>query len=90
MTEIKGLHSSPRRTVLALPAPTDTVTPLTSPRKKTDTLRERENVTVAQLLSRFMNLIALSTLPVEEGATKEVAAAQVFEIEIESSALVSS
>ncbi|KUJ07084.1 uncharacterized protein LY89DRAFT_691891 [Mollisia scopiformis] len=54
----------------------------------TSGLIDRENATIAELLTRFLNLVKLAASPVEEGATKEVAAAQAFEMECESSALV--
>jgi len=65
-------------------------TPLPSPSKTAPTnyLKERESGTIVELLTRFKNLIDLAAKPVEEGATKEVAAAQAFEMECESSALV--
>jgi hypothetical protein len=56
----------------------------------TNTLEDREERAVASLLTRFKNLVSLAASPVEDGATKEVAAAQTFQMEIESTALVSS
>jgi hypothetical protein len=54
-----------------------------------DSLRDREERAVAALLTRFKNLVTLAAMPVEEGATKELAASQAFQMEVESSALVS-
>jgi hypothetical protein len=50
---------------------------------------DREERAVAALLTRFKNLVSLAAQPVDDGATKEVAAAQAFQMEVESSALVS-
>lgn len=50
---------------------------------------DREERTVAELLTRFKNLVTLACSPREMGAIKEVAAAQALQIEVESTALVS-
>jgi hypothetical protein len=96
MREIDGTEPAPRRKtlpltkLLVLPAGSKEITtPLQSPRKPTDSVQERESATIVELLQRFKTLIDLAAKPVEEGATKEVAAAQAFEMEYESSALVS-
>lgn len=54
----------------------------------TDSIKDREERAVAALLTRFRNLVTIAAMPVEEGATKELAAAQAFQMEVESSALV--
>lgn len=51
---------------------------------------DRKERAVADLLTRFKNLVSLAASPVEDGATKEVAAAQGFVMEVESTALVMS
>jgi uncharacterized protein YutE (UPF0331/DUF86 family) len=56
---------------------------------KAERIIDREERAVAALLTRFRNLVALAAQPVDDGATKEVAAAQAFQMEVESSALVS-
>ena len=55
---------------------------------KAESLIDREERAVAALLTRFKNLISLAAAPTEDGATKEVAATQAFQMEVESSALV--
>lgn len=54
-----------------------------------NTYSDREERAVAALLTRFKALVTLAAEPVREGATKEVAAAQALQMEVESSALVS-
>jgi hypothetical protein len=54
-----------------------------------DTIQDRQQRAVAQLLSRFKNLVDIAATPAEDGATKEIAAANAFCMEVESSALVS-
>jgi hypothetical protein len=53
-----------------------------------ETIQDRQQRGVAALLTRFKYLIDLAATPVEDGATKEVAAANAFRMEVESSALV--
>ncbi len=53
-----------------------------------DTLLDREERSVAELLTRFKNLVLLAAQPVQDAATKEVAASQALQMEIETSALV--
>ncbi len=53
-------------------------------------LKDRKERAVAELLTRFKNLVTLAAMPNEEGATKEVAAGQVLQMEVESAALVCS
>ncbi|RKF58118.1 hypothetical protein OnM2_069014 [Erysiphe neolycopersici] len=48
----------------------------------------RKERLVAELLTRFKNLITLACSPTEKGASKEVAAAQAFQMEVESTALL--
>ncbi|POS86038.1 hypothetical protein EPUL_000950, partial [Erysiphe pulchra] len=48
----------------------------------------RKERLVAELLTRFKNLATLACSPTEKGASKEVAAAQEFQMEVESTALV--
>ena len=55
---------------------------------KAERIIDREERAVAALLTRFKNLVSLAAQPVDDGATKEVAAAQAFQMEVESSALV--
>ncbi|KAF8848630.1 hypothetical protein BDZ45DRAFT_681111 [Acephala macrosclerotiorum] len=62
--------------------------PRTPGQPKTNTLRDREGNAVAEMLKRFHNLVTLAATPVEDGATKEVAAAQAFQMNAESDALV--
>jgi hypothetical protein len=57
-------------------------------KSKTEQLIDREERAVASLLTRFRNLIALAAAPVSEEATKEVAASQTFQMEVEGQALV--
>lgn len=54
----------------------------------TRNLIDREERAVASLLTRFKNLVALSVSPIAEHATKELAASQTFQMEVESAALV--
>ena len=54
-----------------------------------DTIQDRQQRAVAQLLSRFKYLVDIAATPAEDGATKEIAAANAFRMEVESSALVS-
>jgi hypothetical protein len=58
--------------------------------QSSNSLLDREERAVAALLTRFKNLITLATMPASELATKEAAAAQAFQMEVESNALVSS
>ncbi|TQS35002.1 hypothetical protein Golomagni_04591 [Golovinomyces magnicellulatus] len=51
-------------------------------------LIDRKERLVAELLTRFKNLVILACSPSEGGAGKEVAAAQAFHMEVESTALV--
>ena len=53
-----------------------------------ETIQDRQQRGVAALLTRFKYLIDLAATPVEDGATKEVAAANALRMEVESSALV--
>lgn len=53
-----------------------------------NTLSDREERAVAALLTRFKTLITLAAEPVEDGATKEMAAAHGLQMEVEGSALV--
>ena len=55
---------------------------------KADTPGDREERAIASLLSRFKNLVSLAATKIEDGATKEVAAAHSFQMETESAALV--
>lgn len=43
---------------------------------------------MAAMLTRFKNLVKLAAAPVDEGAAREVAAAQAFALEVESAGLV--
>lgn len=43
---------------------------------------------MAALLTRYKNLITLAAMPTGDGATKEIAAAHAFQMEVESNALV--
>jgi len=79
------------RSIVLPPLPAEnTISPaLESPRRpQADSPKDREGQAVAELLTRFRNLVYLAASPVEEGATKEVAASQAFQMEVESSALV--
>ncbi|TAQ87710.1 hypothetical protein B7494_g3956 [Chlorociboria aeruginascens] len=51
-------------------------------------IADREERAIAALLTRFKNLVDLAAAPPDDGATKEVAAAQAFQMEVESGALV--
>ncbi len=51
-------------------------------------LLDREERAVAALLTRFKALVTLAAEPIQDGATKEMAAAQALQMEVESSALV--
>jgi hypothetical protein len=53
-----------------------------------DSIKDRQQRAVAALLTRFKYLVDLAATPAENGATKEVAAANAFRMEVESSALV--
>jgi len=53
-----------------------------------NSLSDREERAVAALLTRFKTLITLAAEPVEDGATKEMAAAHGLQMEVEGSALV--
>jgi hypothetical protein len=53
-----------------------------------DSIKDRQQRAVAALLTRFKYLVDLAATPAEDGATKEVAAANAFRMEVESSALV--
>ncbi|KAG4440106.1 hypothetical protein IFR05_004403 [Cadophora sp. M221] len=56
--------------------------------RTTTSLIDREERTVAALLTRFKALVTLAAEPVQDGATKEVAAAHGLQMEVEGSALV--
>lgn len=56
--------------------------------RTTQNLIDRKERMVAELLTRFKNLISLAGSPVEKNATKEVAAAQALQMEVETTALV--
>ncbi|KAH9209859.1 mediator complex, subunit Med22 [Leptodontidium sp. 2 PMI_412] len=56
--------------------------------RTTTSLIDREERTVAALLTRFRALVTLAAEPVQDGATKEVAAAHGLQMEVEGSALV--
>ncbi|KAG4414785.1 hypothetical protein IFR04_012057 [Cadophora malorum] len=56
--------------------------------RTTSSLVDREERAVAALLTRFKTLITLAAEPVEDGATKEMAAAHGLQMEVEGSALV--
>ena len=56
---------------------------------KAECIIDREERAVAALLTRFRNLVSLAAQSVDDRATKESAAAQAFQMEVESSALVS-
>ncbi|CZR67263.1 uncharacterized protein PAC_17162 [Phialocephala subalpina] len=56
--------------------------------RTTSSLIDREGNAIAEMLKRFHNLVRLAATPVEDGATKEVAAAQAFQMNAESAALV--
>jgi hypothetical protein len=55
---------------------------------KAETIKDRQQRGTAALLTRFKYLVDLAAAPAEDGATKEVAAANAFRMEVESSALV--
>jgi len=55
----------------------------------TSALVDRQNRSVAALLTRFKNIISLAALPAGDGFTKEVAAAEAFQMEVETNALIS-
>jgi hypothetical protein len=76
-----------------LPDPPKTLSKERSPisyfeEPKADTVKDRQQRGTAALLTRFKYLVDLAATPVEDGATKEVAAANAFRMEVESSALV--
>lgn len=84
-----------RPATLDLPDATDLHTPaLKSPLKSPvpqdlpDKHIDREERAVAELLTRFRNLVTFAAMPAEAGATKEVAASHAFQMEVESIALV--
>ncbi|KAI1001898.1 hypothetical protein K3495_g6305 [Podosphaera aphanis] len=54
----------------------------------TRNLIDRKERGVAELLTRFNDLVALACAPVEPGATKEVAAAQALQMDVETTALI--
>ncbi|KAH8805616.1 mediator complex, subunit Med22 [Xylogone sp. PMI_703] len=54
----------------------------------TTSLVDREERAIAELLTRFKNLISLVAEPAQDGATLEVAASQSFQMEVETNALV--
>ncbi|RDW59692.1 hypothetical protein BP6252_12779 [Coleophoma cylindrospora] len=54
----------------------------------TQLLLDREERAVAALLTRFKNLVTLAATPAGDGATKEVAASQSFQMEVETNALI--
>jgi len=58
--------------------------------RDSNTLLDRQNRSVAALLTRFKNIISLAALPAGDGFTKEVAAAEAFQMEVETNALVCS
>jgi hypothetical protein len=66
----------------------DTVNHHQGQEPKAESLRDREERAVAALLTRFKNLVSLAAMPAVDGATKEAAAADAFQMEVESSALV--
>lgn len=53
-----------------------------------NTLSDREERAVAALLTRFKALVTLAAEPIQDGATREVAAAHGLQMEVEGSALV--
>lgn len=56
----------------------------------TDSFRDREQKAIADLLSRFKNIVSLIAIPEGEGAESlELAAAQSFQVEVETASLVS-
>jgi hypothetical protein len=55
-----------------------------------DSLRDREAKTIAALLTHYKALITLSGMPPENDATKEIAAAHSFRMQVENNALVGS
>jgi len=66
-------------------------------RTPADILKDREGRAVADLLTRFRNLVTLAAMPEDEGETKEkgdkgaikeIAASHAFQMEVESNALV--
>ncbi|RDL30173.1 uncharacterized protein BP5553_10451 [Venustampulla echinocandica] len=76
------------------PAPTfqngDFQSTATNTANKLLSFKDREQRAVAEMLSRFRNLVSLSSMKDNDGAsaTKEVAAGQAFALEVESVALV--
>jgi hypothetical protein len=69
-------------------SPQDKSTDKQSKKPEAESPLDREQRSVAALLTRFKYLVDLAATPVEDGATKEVAAANAFRMEVESSALV--
>jgi hypothetical protein len=57
---------------------------------QSDSFKDREQRAVAALLARYKNLVTLAAMPAGDGATKEIAAAHAFQMEVESNALVRS
>jgi hypothetical protein len=56
--------------------------------QRAECLQDREERAVAALLTRYKNLVTLAAMRAGDGATKEVAAAHAFQMEVESNALV--
>jgi len=67
----------------------DTIEHLLNQEPKAESIGDREQRAVATLLTQFKALVSLAATPTNEGATKEVAATEAFQMEVESSALVS-
>ncbi|TVY39398.1 hypothetical protein LOCC1_G004564 [Lachnellula occidentalis] len=84
------VSTSPPRTVVVSAEPTSTSTTKTKT-DKTSSLLDREERAIANMLTRFRNLVQLAAMQKDDkgdSATQEVAATQAFALEVESAALV--
>ncbi|TVY34938.1 hypothetical protein LSUB1_G005898 [Lachnellula subtilissima] len=82
--------TSPPRTLVVSAEPTSTSTPKTKT-DKSSSLTDREERAIANMLTRFRNLVQLAAMQKDDkgdSATQEVAATQAFALEVESAALV--
>jgi hypothetical protein len=66
----------------------DAINSITSQKSTANSLKDRQNRLMAELLTRFTNLVKLATAPEEDGAALESQASLSLQMEVETTALV--
>ena len=85
-----GLATSTHETALVEKSPEeiDAINSITSQKPTANSLKDRQNRLMAELLTRFTNLVKLATASEEDGAILESQASLSLQMEVETTALV--